>query len=327
MTVLVTAVLSVLLCGAYLRFARTRQILDIPNERSSHVLATPSGGGIALMLAFSCGLLLAAWEKGAWSQSFIILSASALVLTVVGFIDDVRGLSMRLRLLIYSLVCITVSIFLLQSVQAGNILSGLALLAFVSLTVLWSLNLYNFMDGIDGFAALQTALACCGAALLCLGSGYESDYSLFCLVLAAAHFGFLVWNFPPARLFMGDTGSVPTGFLLGGLVIIGGVQGQINPLCWIVLLAVFITDASWTLVWRIVTGQRFTEPHRMHAYQRLSRHWSSHFKVDMLLLVINALWLFPIALALRTWPDYALFMVILAYLPLLCGMAKVGRLA
>ncbi len=96
---------------------------------------------------------------------------------------------------------------------------------------------------------------------------------------------------------------------------------------WLVLMAVFITDATCTLLWPIVTGQPFTEAHRLHGYQRLSRRWDSHLRVDVLLVVVNVLWLFPIACAVQYWPQTTLFMVILAYLPLLLGMAKVGKLA
>jgi Fuc2NAc and GlcNAc transferase len=325
--VLSTFVLSVLLCRAYLGIARERQIVAMPNERSSHSLATPNGGGIALLLAFTLGLLMAAWVYGAWSRPFVTLSVAALVLAVLGFMDDLLGLSMRLRLLAYSLVCSLVSIVILQPAMNEDVLSGLALVMLAAGVLLWSLNLYNFMDGIDGIAAMQAVLACCGAAWLSWVSVQDEIYLMFCLLLAAAHSGFLIWNFPPARLFMGDSGSVPTGFLLAGMMIIGAVQGQLNPLCWLVLLAIFITDASWTLLWRVVTGQRFTQPHRLHVYQRLSQHWNSHLKVDLSLLGINVLWLFPLAMAVQAWPDHALFMVILAYLPLLCAMAKAGRLA
>ena len=197
----------------------------------------------------------------------------------------------------------------------------------VALVMLWSLNLYNFMDGIDGIAALQTVLACCFGAWLSLRSGHGDSYAMLCLLLAAAHAGFLIWNFPPARLFMGDAGSVPTGFLLAAIALLGAVQGQLNPFCWVVLLAVFITDASWTLVWRFSTGQPFTQPHRLHAYQRLGRHWGSHLRVDVLLLAINVLWLFPCAWLIQTWPSYSIIFVILAYLPLFYGMARIRRLA
>jgi len=324
---LATLVLSTLLCGAYLRFARARQILDVPGARSSHAQPTPHGGGAALVSAFTLGLLLAAQLYGAWDESFVTLAVSALVLMVLGVIDDLCGLSVRLRLVLYSLACLWVAATLLPTVDTENVLRSGGLLLLVTLAMLWTLNLYNFMDGIDGIAAIQTVLACCCAALLSWLSGHGGHYALFCLLLAAAHSGFLFWNCPPARLFMGDAGSVPSGFLLASLALLGAVQGQLNPLCWLVLLAAFITDATWTLVWRMGTGQSFMQPHRQHAYQRLSRHWGSHRRVDMLLLVLNALWLLPLASAVQLWPDSDLFVVILAYVPLLFGMVKIGRLA
>jgi Fuc2NAc and GlcNAc transferase len=224
------------------------------------------------------------------------------------------------------MVCLFGTAAMLHGVEYQNVIHGTTLLLVAAFALLWSLNLYNFMDGIDGIAALQTMFVCSGAAYLTWLDGQDHSYIRYCLILAAAHSGFLLWNFPPARLFMGDAGSVPTGFLLAGLAILGAVQGQLNPLCWVVLSAVFITDATWTLVWRIAAGQDFTQPHRLHAYQRLSRHWKSHVRVDMLLLAINVMWLFPIALAVQRWPDHQLFLVFLAYLPLLFGVAKAGRL-
>ena len=321
---LATGLISVLLCGVYLRIARRWHILDTPNERSSHRHPTPHGGGVPLMVAFTLGLLLAALLYSRWDAAFVVLAAAALVLMVLGVVDDLRGLSVRLRLAIYSLVCLLVSVFLLYPISME---SGGWLVVLATLAMLWSVNLYNFMDGIDGIAATQCVLACCSAALLSRVAGGDGSYALFCLLLAASHCGFLVWNWPPARLFMGDAGSVPTGFLLAGLALLGAVQGQINPLCWLVLLAVFVTDASGTLLWRMVTGQAFTRPHRLHAYQRLSRHWDSHLKVDMLLLAFTMLWLLPLAWAVQVWPHHGVLLVILAYLPPLWGMAKIGKLA
>jgi Fuc2NAc and GlcNAc transferase len=184
------------------------------------------------------------------------------------------------------------------------------------------LNLYNFMDGIDGIAALQCIQAAVSVALLSWFSTGDAAYAGYCLMLAAAHAGFLAWNWPPARLFMGDAGSVPTGYLLGVLALLGAVQGTVPLEVWLILLAPFIVDASYTLVWRVVTGQPFTRPHRMHAYQRLSRHWGGHLPVDMALLAVHALWLFPLALTLTVWPKFPVLLVILAYLPLLIGVAK-----
>ena len=126
---------------------------------------------------------------------------------------------------------------------------------------------------------------------------------------------------------MGDAGSIPPGFLLAALALLGAVQGYVSVWSWLILLAVFITDAGWTLARRIINGEHFTQPHRSHAYQRMSRYWDSHAKVDMAVLMINCAWLFPLAWLVQAQPEYALILVILAYLPLLGLMAKVGRLA
>ncbi len=324
--VLATLVFSVVLCGAYLRFARSRQILDAPNERSSHTRPTPHGGGLALFASLVLGLLLAAWLYGLWAQPYVVLSVCALVLALLGVLDDLRGLPVRWRLLGYAAICLFSAVCLLQGVEAAHAFTRWALVLLTAFAMLWALNLYNFMDGIDGIAALQAVFVCAAAALLSWQGGHDGSYALYCLLLAAAHAGFLLWNFPPARLFMGDAGSVPTGFLLAALAVLGAVQGQLDPLCWLVLCAVFITDASWTLAWRLLTGQNVTQGHRSHAYQRLSRRWRSHLSVDLLLLAINVLWLLPLALALQWWPGARLFLVFLAYLPLLYGMVKMGRL-
>jgi Fuc2NAc and GlcNAc transferase len=322
-----TLLCSALFCGLYLLLARRWQILDRPNARSSHSLPTPHGGGVPLFLAFGAGLWCAAFMYGPWDRAYMTLAGMAGFLVLLGVLDDLRGLPVRLRFICYGLCCLLASASLLQGVQADSMLWRGVLVVVSAFILLWSLNLYNFMDGIDGIAATQCIVACCSVALLSWLTGGGQDYALFCLLLAAAHLGFLLWNWPPARLFMGDAGSVPSGFLLAGLALLGAVQGQINPLCWVILLALFITDASWTLVWRMCSGQSFTQPHRLHAYQRLSRRWDSHLAVDMLILAGNALWLFPLAWAAQIWPGYGLILVILAYLPLGWGMAKIGKFA
>lgn len=321
--VVLTFALSVLLCGLYLRLARRWRIIDEPNERSSHQAPTPHGGGAALLLAFAAGLALASVYETTWPWPYLLLAAVVLVLVGLGIVDDLLGLSVRLRLPLYALACLLTAWALLSPTWSIPAAVGLLLAA---LAMLWMVNLYNFMDGIDGIAATQCVLAC-GAAAFLSARGVASHYALFCLLLAASHLGFLVWNWPPARLFMGDAGSIPTGFLLASLALLGSVQGQLHPACWLVLLAVFITDASWTLLWRMATGQAFTRPHRLHAYQRLSVYWGSHRRVDLLLMAIFLGWLLPLAWLLQNYPQHALLLVILAYLPLLLGMAKTRALA
>jgi len=313
-----TFVFSAFCCGVYLRFARRWQIVDVPNERSSHNRPTPKGGGLPIMLAFFVGVALVSGAPVFYLSQYSAVLTGALFLTVLGVVDDISILSVRLRFLAYAVCCLLVSAALLH---------GVLLVLCATLAMLWALNLYNFMDGVDGLAATQCFLACCGAALLASTGNGSGEYAVICLLLGFSHLGFLIWNWPVARLFMGDAGSIPTGFLMAALAVLGAARGDLAFACWAVLLAAFITDASWTLLWRVFTGQKFTQAHRAHAYQRLSRHWGSHLPVVMLLIAINGIWLFPMAWATLLWPQYAIILVILAYLPLLFGMAKIRNFA
>ena len=320
--VFITLVLSVTLCGLYLALAKRWRFLDRPNERSSHVRPTANGGGIPLLLAMLVGYGLST----PWLIDYNWLLAATLALMLLGVADDLRDLSVYLRFLIYTIAAISTAVILLRGSVAHLHVLGLLQIVLVAFVILWALNLYNFMDGIDGIAATQCVLACAAAAFLSQGSAGADDYARFCALLGAAHLGFLVWNWAPARLFMGDAGSIPNGFLLAGLAVYGAINGILSFAAWAVLLAAFITDASWTLLWRLLSGQRFTQAHSLHAYQRLSRRWGSHRAVVMLLIGVNIFWLIPIAWAMQQWPGNSFYFVTLAYIPLLLGMAKVGKL-
>ncbi len=316
---LLAVVVTALLCGAYLLLARRRQWLDHPNHRSSHVRPTPHGGGIAIIASL---VVMAALAQVSWPLPLQGLLVLAVLLMVLGVLDDLWQLSVRLRFGIYAFCCLLVTAALLSP------LGGVAWLWLfpATLALLWLLNLYNFMDGIDGLAALQCVTAAGGAGLLALGAGSAPDYVLLCLLLAACHLGFLFWNWPPAKLFMGDAGSIPTGFLLGALAVYGHISGALSGLAWVILLAAFIVDATWTLLCRWRRGDNVLQAHREHLYQRLSRRWHSHRKVDIAFLTVFFCWLLPLAWLAQTFQDYALFPVIFAYVSLLFCMAKTAHM-
>ena len=320
MSVLVlTFLASIAFCWLYLRYARRKRWLDDPNERSSHTSSTPHGGGLGIFAAFALGLTLYATQTHAFDTQLVPLLFATFILVIIGWVDDLIALSIALRFSMYTVLSVAVvSWILLGSESAGEVW----LMPFAVIFLLWLLNLYNFMDGIDGLAATQCFLACaCAALLVFIGEG-PGTYTVVCFMLALAHLGFLFFNWPPARLFMGDAGSVPTGFLLGALALYGQVNDLLPLACWLILLAAFIADATCTLLGRLFTGQPVTQPHRLHLYQRLSRHWGSHVSVDILLLALNAFWLFPLAWAASIWPQHQFILVILAYIPLLLSMAK-----
>ena len=321
---------AALLCALWLQLARRGRWLDSPGQRSSHSLPTASGGGVGIILALALATAVAAQAGVVWPPVYGILLGLAVLLMLVGLLDDRYNLPARLRLGVYCAVCALLVTAVFAAAPASDVLFGVAFPLWVQapllvLALLWLVNLYNFMDGIDGLATLQAFLAGMGGSLLALLAG-DVTLALMCVLLALSQLGFLYWNWPPARLFMGDAGSVPLGFLLGGLALIGAGYGTLPLACWLVLLAAFVTDATWTLLTRWRAGASVFEAHRDHAYQRLSRHWGSHLAVDFLLVALNALWLFPLAWTIWRWPEFQLFLVILAYLPLLLGMAKLQRL-
>ncbi|MAL96433.1 MAG: glycosyl transferase family 4 [Haliea sp.] len=314
-SLLLAPLLSALLCGLVWALAKRWQWLDLPNGRSSHQRATPHGGGIGLLLAFAV-LVLAREEP--WAGDYLVLLGLSLGLMLLGALDDRWSLPVLLRLAAYAGACL--ALVLSAPHPAGFWWAWLALPL-----MLWLVNLYNFMDGIDGLAALQALLAAASIAVLAWLGGH-GEYARYCALLAACIPGFLCWNWPPARLFMGDAGSIPLGFLLGGLAWLGWVQESVPPGCWAVLLAVFVSDSTFTLLSRWYRGARITEAHREHAYQRLARHWASHARVDLLLMVIYLAWLLPLTLTIWWRPEFQASVVLLAYFPLWFGMVIIRRL-
>lgn len=184
--------------------------------------------------------------------------------------------------------------------------------------MVWLLNLYNFMDGIDGIAGMETVFVATSISLFVLIS-QPSGIFLLPLVLAASVSGFLVWNWPPAKIFMGDVGSAYLGFVIGVLIVVSPQVLAVPVWTWVVLLGVFLVDATYTLIRRMSTGQKWYSAHCSHAYQIASRRWQSHQAVTVFVLAINILWLYPLAFVLMGSTQYQGFLIFLALLPLLVG--------
>jgi len=319
----VSAILTRYLIG----HANERQLLDIPNERSSHSTPTPTGGGMAIVVTFICFLLVAGLIFNVAVGEVFILAFTGSVLAIVGYLDDHRHIPAQWRLLIHFLVALILLLSLSQlpalSVfgwqwQSGWLLSGVSLVALV-----WLLNLFNFMDGIDGIAGVEAITSLCGAALIVLAAG-GVHWPVILLALAGCVLGFLVFNWPPAKIFMGDAGSGFLGFMLGALALITSATGFISLWAWLILLAVFIADSTLTLVRRAKKGEKVHQAHRSHAYQILSRKWTGHLPVTLVVLIVNLLWLLPLAWASAVWPSVGLLLCLVAYGPLLWVMYKAG---
>lgn len=316
----VAACVSLGLTGVLRRYALARRLIDTPNARSSHDVDTPRGGGLAIVLAFLSGLVVFRLLDLVSLASFMALFGAGAWVAMIGFVDDHRHISARWRLIAHFVGAAWAILWLgggpdisIAGVELGPgwMRSALALVYLV-----WVLNLYNFMDGIDAIASIETITVCIGGSLLyILGAPGNTDW-LMPALLAAAAAGFLYWNYPPARIFMGDVGSGFLGITLGAFSIQAAWVAPSLFWAWAILLGVFVVDASVTLIRRILQGETFYEAHRSHAYQHASRRIGAHKPVSVAVGAINMLWLLPVAsLVTLGYVDGFLGLVI-AYLPL-----------
>ena len=301
------------------RYALARSLMDIPNARSSHSVPTPRGGGVAIVLSFLLALALVATTGSLdWPTSLALLGAGGFV-ALVGFLDDHGHIAARWRLLAHFLAAFW-ALGWLGGAPALDVFGaqfdlGWLGFALVAVYLVWLLNLYNIMDGIDGIASEEAICVCVGGALLYLLLG-KPELALLPLMLAAAVAGFLYWNFPPARIFMGDAGSGFLGIVLGTMSIQAGWVDPALFWSWVILLGVFVVDATFTLVRRLLRGDKVYEAHRSHAYQYASRQFGRHLPVTLAVGGINIAWLLPIALLVGTGRVDGLIGVVLAYAPL-----------
>lgn len=285
---------AVAVAGTWLaiRYARWRNLLDHPGERRSHVMATPRGGGIAIVMAVLLGM---AWLAIRQPQHAWLLGCCGLGLILVagiGWVDDHAALPAWPRLLVQALAASLVA----WAVHRTTASMLDAMLAFALVMVM--VNVWNFMDGIDGLAASQAAIAAAGLALV-PGAG---PWAWLGAGLVAAIAGFLPFNFPRARIFLGDVGSGALGYLLALLLLAAFTSYRSQWPCLLLPVSVFLIDAGFTLAMRILRGERWWEPHVQHAYQSWSRRLGSHAPVTMAYAVSSLFAVVMMLLALR-WPQ------------------------
>ncbi len=287
-----------MLVGLSRHYALKNSLLDIPNERSSHTVATPRGGGVGIALV---ALAAVAWcmFRGTVSVHFATgaIVAGAIV-ALVGWMDDHRDIPAQYRAAA-QLGAVAWAMYWLggyPGVDLGGVHLQLGWVgaAAAILAICWLINLYNFMDGTDGLAAVQGLTAGLMGAFL-LGRQGDSGLSMVSLAVAGACGGFLIWNWQPAKIFMGDVGSYLLGMFFGLLAVAGENQQIIPALTWVILLSVFVWDATFTLLWRMVSGQRWHSAHKDHAYQRLTQLGYTHRQVAIGAALVNVVLLWPLA--------------------------------
>lgn len=280
-------------------YAHRRRLIDEPGARRSHAEPTPRGGGIGIVIAvLACACLpVAIASRVAPAPTALVIAV--ILVAAVGWIDDHRGLSARWRFLAHCVAAaILLSPLMLALSQIADSFPGMAPFAWVILAVallatVWSINLHNFMDGTDGILAVQAIFVFVALAILCARAG-STTHAGEIAVFAAATAGFLPFNFPRARIFMGDVGSGVLGLLIAVAVLWQMQVRQIALASGLVLCSAFVIDASCTLVSRMLRGRRWYSAHREHLYQWLARCGGSHARVVAWYLAWNLLIVVPV---------------------------------
>ncbi|MEM8490989.1 MAG: glycosyl transferase family 4 [Pseudomonadota bacterium] len=285
---LIALALTVGATTLYLPLARRRRWVDAPNERSAHREQTPNSGGLAIAASLAVSFVV----FGPLVSGSLLLPAPALVawlcFVIIGALDDRLSLPIAFRLSCY----LGLAVLAVSPIFPFDEYGLVSALAALGLT--WLVNLFNFMDGIDGIASLQCLLTSFTLSILLFITGSPRELLVFSMIIAGAYGGFLMFNWPQARLFMGDAGSLPGGLLLGvqGLAL-ASADVRLG-LAWVLLMSPFLLDTSFTLVRRAMQGKRITQAHREHVYQHLFRRFGA-LAVDRGLLLLHGLWLAPLA--------------------------------
>lgn len=288
-------VVTVIAIAPVRRFALRRSLIDMPNARSSHDRPTPRGGGVALLMGIGAAALAGLPQAPLESTLVAGLLVSAAGMAGIGFIDDARGLSKRVRFLAGGglvWLAVTAGIRLEELDLAGVVRIPLGDAAPL-VTAIWLLavpNLYNFMDGIDGLAGMQAVAVGVTLAIVAALAG-NAFVCGAALIVAGAAAGFLVYNWPPASIFLGDVGSWFLGFAFAALAVIGAKpgEGSVPFIVPVTLLSPFLLDTMVTLIRRVPKGRRWLEAHRDHYYQRLVRAGYSHRRVTLVYAGLNVI--------------------------------------
>lgn len=280
-------------------YLNKKNILDVPQKRSNHRRPTPKGAGLIIIPTIIVSIVFFIKLDLIKSDPWLILSLLTIVFFITSIIDDILNLPSSPRLLIHSL-CVLIAITSLENdivdfvsgynsqLKLGINNESLTLIfkCFLFLYWLWLVNLFNFMDGMDGITASQTFTFSAGIVLLSIYGSLPSQYSYIGLIIFSSFVGFLFWNMPPAKIFLGDSGSIPLGFLISSIIIINLINQQ-NFVPSIILILYYFLDSTLTLIIRIIKRKNVFEAHSEHFYQKKIRSGNNHLKVLKKINIVN----------------------------------------
>lgn len=268
----------------FISIAYKFQIIDAPNNRSSHTVPTVRGGGVVIAL-FSELVIVTLYFLQYLNYQIMLALSCAFILAIVGFIDDLFNLPIKFRLPI-QLIASLIAVALVVPINFHSItsLGGFIILVF---SLAWSTNLFNFMDGTDGLAASEAIFVLAIGGLMVFLLADNSSFGFCLLLISSIIAGFLWFNLPPAKIFMGDVGSVFLGFLIGISAIISHFVFGVSCVFWLIIYSAFCFDATITLIRRFISGEKWYLPHRSHAYQRLQNIGWKHKDILYALFLLN----------------------------------------
>ncbi len=317
----ISTILVFFLVKLWLNLAKSKNLFDIPNKRSSHSVPTLKGGGIAIIFVFYLFLSLI-FIKSPWLEPnyYYALLVGGGSIAFISFLDDIYELPILFRLSVqFFSAFVTLSLLGgLASIEiyTYQIDQGFIINVLAAFFIVWMINLYNFMDGINGLASFEIIFSSLSLFFLCVY--FDKSIILWFppLLLGSCSLGFLFWNYPRARVFMGDVGSGFIGYSIAAFVIFSSWKDQDIFWVWLILLAVFISDTTFTLLLRIFRSEKFYHAHKDHLYQLLSRYSSQNYALFSI-LSFNLIWLFPISFLVTNNNFSGFTGVCFAYIPLL----------
>jgi Fuc2NAc and GlcNAc transferase len=326
----ISAVFSVFIVswiGVYLyaKIALKRGVLSNPNYRTLHESPIPRGGGIVFSIVFIVSLFLF-WYIGQLPDNLLLIfGVGGLIAALFGFLDDIKNIRASKKLIIQFLL----GTWVVYSLDGGPLLSigWVSFLVAISTTVLflvWMINAYNFMDGIDGMASSGAIFVSSVMTLVLFLTGGSLELIVIFMLLLASVSAFIFFNWPPASIFMGDSGSIFLGYIFGSLILITVESGDISIWSWLIVFGYFFADTTVTQIMRVILVKKWYQVHRSHAYQNLARITKSHLKVTGGVMLYNIFWIFPLTLWSALQPETALFAVVLAITPGLIVSYKYG---
>ena len=322
---IIPAVVSYFGIILYRRVAISRDIVSNPNFRNLHASPLPVGGGIVFSFVFVFGLFFIWWLNQISDDLFWVLGVGGCVAALFGFLDDLKDIRASRKLAVHLLL----SGWALFWLGGGPLLSidwipVLVAIPVTALFLVWMVNAYNFMDGIDGMAVSGAVFVSGAITLVMLLTNSKSEFIIVPVLLLTTTSTFMVFNWPPASIFMGDSGSVFLGYIFGSLILATVMSGDISIWTWLIVFGYYFADTTVTQIMRLILLKQWYRAHRSHAYQNLARITGSHLKVTGGVVLYNVVWILPLTLWSAMKPETAILAVVLSITPGLIFSFKYG---